>query len=86
MTPDRRTGSMHERIVALAVGQPKRVMIGALLLLVALGSQLPRVQIDTDPENMLPADQGARVQHDEVKRFVYSSPDCYRCHPSGRGD
>ncbi len=68
MTSDQSAGRLHERLVSLAVGQPKRVMIGALLLLVGLGSQLPRVQIDTDPENMLPADQGARVLHDQVKR------------------
>ena len=68
MTSERSATAMHDRIVALALGHPKRVMLGALLLLVGLGSQLPRVNIDTDPENMLPAEQGARVLHDEVKR------------------
>ena len=38
------------------------------LLFLGLGSQLPRIVVDTDPENMLPADQGARVLHDAVKR------------------
>lgn len=60
--------TLHERLVGLAVGRPRAVMALTLLLVIGLGSQLPRVRIDTDPENMLPADQGARVQHDEVKR------------------
>ena len=59
---------LPERLVALALARPRSVIVGALLLLVGLGSQLPRVRIDTDPENMLPMDQGARVQHEEVKR------------------
>jgi hypothetical protein len=44
------------------------VFAATLLLTAGLGLQLPRVRIDTDPENMLPAEQGARVQHDQVKR------------------
>jgi len=43
-------------------------MLAVALLCLALGSQLPRIVVDTDPENMLPADQGARVLHDAVKR------------------
>ena len=43
-------------------------MLAVALLFLCLGSQLPRIVIDTDPENMLPADQGARVLHDAVKR------------------
>jgi predicted RND superfamily exporter protein len=43
-------------------------MLAIALLTVGLGSQLPSIVVDTDPENMLPADQGARVLHDAVKR------------------
>jgi predicted RND superfamily exporter protein len=60
--------SFHERVVAFALRHPRKVLGATLLLFVGLGSQLPRVKIDTDPENMLPADEGARVQHDQVKR------------------
>ena len=42
-------------------------MLGALVLALGLGSQIPRIAIDTDPENMLPEDQSARVFHNEVK-------------------
>ncbi len=43
-------------------------MLAIGLLFLGLGSQLPRIVVDTDPENMLPADQGARVLHDAIKR------------------
>ena len=43
-------------------------MLAVALLFLGFGSQLPRITVDTDPENMLPADQGARVLHDAVKR------------------
>jgi predicted RND superfamily exporter protein len=43
-------------------------MLVIALLGLGLGSQLPRIVVDTDPENMLPADEGARVLHDAVKR------------------
>ena len=43
-------------------------MLAIALLFLGFGSQLPRIVVDTDPENMLPADQGARVLHDTVKR------------------
>lgn len=43
-------------------------MVAVAVLFIGFGSQLPRFVIDTDPENMLPADQGARLLHDAVKR------------------
>jgi predicted RND superfamily exporter protein len=43
-------------------------MLGVLALAVVLGSQIPRIMVDTDPENMLPADQSARVFHNRVKQ------------------
>ena len=43
-------------------------MLAVLVLAVALGSQIPRITIDADPENMLPADQSARIFHNKVKR------------------
>ena len=43
-------------------------MLAIALLCLGFASQLPRIVVDTDPENMLPADQGARVLHDAVKR------------------
>jgi uncharacterized protein len=59
--------SLREHIVGVAREAPRRDARRRLLT-IGLGSQIPRIQIDTDPENMLPADQGARLRHDEVKR------------------
>jgi len=60
--------SLREHIVGVALGRPRAVLGVVALLTVAAGIQIPRITIDTDPENMLPADQGARLLHDAVKR------------------
>ncbi|MFT6268816.1 MAG: putative RND superfamily exporter protein [Alphaproteobacteria bacterium] len=42
-----------------------------LVLTIGFCSQIPRIQIDTDPENMLDADHPARVFHNDIKtRFA----------------
>ena len=56
-----------DRVVDLSTRYPKTVVLTSAVLFLAAASQTPRISIDTDPENMLPADQGARVLHDEVK-------------------
>ncbi|MBK1733866.1 RND transporter [Halorhodospira abdelmalekii] len=45
----------------------RSIFAAMLLLVVALGALIPRIQIDTDPENMLPADQADRVLHNEIR-------------------
>ncbi|MDH3216193.1 MAG: MMPL family transporter, partial [Candidatus Krumholzibacteria bacterium] len=59
---------LRRGIIDFAVRFPKTIIVVVILLVVGLGSQLPRVRIDTDPENMLPADQAARVFHNLVKQ------------------
>ena len=59
---------LQENVIDLSLRHPRAIMLAVLVLAVALGSQIPRIAIDTDPENMLPADQGARVFHNAVKR------------------
>ncbi|SDZ77354.1 efflux RND transporter permease subunit [Microbulbifer marinus] len=62
---------MTERFFQWVIEHPRRIYAGVLLLTVALGALIPNIQIDTDPENMLPADNPARVFHNEVKsRFA----------------
>ncbi|SHG06554.1 hypothetical protein SAMN04487965_3238 [Microbulbifer donghaiensis] len=62
---------MTERFFQWVIDHPRRIYAGVLLLTVALGALIPNIQIDTDPENMLPADNPARVFHNEVKsRFA----------------
>ncbi len=54
-------------LVNLAVSHPKWVIVGAVLLTLAMGSFVPRAVIDTDPENMLTADEPVRVVHSRIK-------------------
>jgi len=54
-------------LVDLSMNRPKWVFLGVLLLTVIAGMQIPTIKVDTDPENMLPHDNPARVFHDQVK-------------------
>ncbi|MHC4137871.1 MAG: RND transporter, partial [Planctomycetota bacterium] len=56
------------RAINLSLHYPRSLMTAVVVLVLALGSQIPRIVIDTDPENMLPADQSARVLHNEAKQ------------------
>ncbi len=58
---------MKQALLEFALRRPRTVYVLALLLVILLGAQIPRIAIDTDPENMLPADQPDRVFHNEVK-------------------
>lgn len=58
---------MALRLLDLALNHRKTVFWGLGLLTLAFAAFLPSIQIDTDPENMLPADNPARVFHNEVK-------------------
>lgn len=49
------------------MNHPKLVVAAAVILTIVFGSQIPKIHIDTDPENMLPEDEEVRVFHDEVK-------------------
>lgn len=64
---------MKHRVMEFSVSHPKRVFwLVGLMTLLAL-AMIPKIQIDTDPENMLPADNPARVMHEEIKhRFGLS--------------
>ncbi|GMG87547.1 efflux RND transporter permease subunit [Biformimicrobium ophioploci] len=59
---------MADRFFQWVIDNPRRIYAGVLLLTLALGALIPRIQIDTDPENMLPADNAARMFHNEVKQ------------------
>lgn len=55
-------------LVHFCTTKPKTIYWVLLLLTIGVGSQIPRIQIDTDPENMLDAEHPARVFHNETKR------------------
>ncbi len=62
---------MKQSVIKLATEKPGKVYLAVWLLVVVLGAMMARIQIDTDPENMLPVDQADRVFHNEVEnRFT----------------
>lgn len=58
---------MGRRIASLAMHHPRMVFVATLLLTLVGTALIPLIQIDTDPENMLPADQPDRVRHNAIK-------------------
>jgi len=58
---------MKKKFLNLSIRHPRWVLAIAAVITVAAGAQFPKVKIDTDPENMLPADEAARVHHEEIK-------------------
>ncbi|RDB41876.1 RND transporter [Halomonas sp. DQ26W] len=52
---------MGKTIARFSMRHYRRVFLALLVLVVALGALIPRIVIDTDPENMLATDQPARV-------------------------
>ncbi len=59
---------MGKKIVAFSINNPKRVLLLSFLLVLILGFQIRKIQIDTDPENMLPETEPVRVTHNAVKK------------------
>ena len=58
---------MKRRILDFPLQHGRLVFIGLAVLTIGLGSAIPRIQIDTDPENMLSEDDPARLFHNETK-------------------
>ncbi|MFW8591100.1 efflux RND transporter permease subunit [Glaciecola sp. 2405UD65-10] len=60
-----------QKLVHFCTQKPKLVYGFLLVITLLFCAQIPRIQIDTDPENMLDAEHPARVFHNEVKtRFA----------------
>ncbi len=59
---------MRERFVRLATEHPKAIFLTVLILVAGVGSQMARIVVDTDPQNMLPADQAERLFHNASKK------------------
>ena len=53
---------MRNPFIEFAVGRPKWVLILTVLITIGFLAQFPRIQIDTDPENMLPEGEPARSE------------------------
>ncbi|MFW2403618.1 MAG: efflux RND transporter permease subunit [Gammaproteobacteria bacterium] len=62
---------MKNTILNLSTQRPVLVYWLTAIFVLLLGAQIARIQIDTDPENMLPVDQPDRVFHNLVEeRFT----------------
>ena len=59
---------MLERITKFSLDRPKTVIGLAIILTILFGSQFPKIAIDTDPENMLEANQPDRVHYNRIKK------------------
>jgi predicted RND superfamily exporter protein len=59
--------SIAQKLVHYCTQKPKIVYVVLVLLTLGFMAQIPRIKIDTDPENMLDAEHPARVFHNEVK-------------------
>ncbi|MEC4673182.1 MAG: RND transporter, partial [Nitrospirota bacterium] len=55
-------------LVNLSLTHPWKILGVVLVLTVSLGLQIPNIQIDTDPENMLSEDEFVRIFHNQVKK------------------
>ncbi len=58
---------MKRKILDFPLQHARLVFVGLAVLTVGLGSAIPWIQVDTDPENMLAEDDPARVFHNETK-------------------
>ncbi len=59
--------SVQEAIVGFPLHWPKMVILGAALITVVLAAAIVRVDVDTDPENMLPGDDPVRVINRSIR-------------------
>ena len=59
---------MAQLVIHWAINWPKTIYAVVALLAIALLTQVPRINIDTDPQNMLSHDNPARVFHQQVKK------------------
>jgi len=58
---------IKQHLVNFAFQHPKRVFLLMLVAVIVFAAMIPKIIIDTDPENMLPSDQEDRVFHEAVK-------------------
>ncbi|MEW6089242.1 MAG: MMPL family transporter [bacterium] len=56
------------RLVRFSIDYPKTVVALSVLLTVLFTAQFMKIKIDTDPENMLKADEPVRIFHQKVKK------------------
>ena len=64
-------GSLGDAVSRIATERPRTVYFVVLVVTLVTGALMAGIRIDTDPENMLPAEQPDRVFHNQVEdRFA----------------
>src|SRR4030042_5019497 len=58
---------LRHKITDSSLRHYKLVTVVMVAFTLVLGACIPRVKVDTDPENMLSPDEAVRVFHDETK-------------------
>ena len=58
---------MKRKILDFPLQHTRLVFIGLAVLTIGLGSAIPSIQVDTDPENMLSENDPDRIFHNEAK-------------------
>jgi len=58
----------RDKIIGYSVRHYKLATIIMVLFTLALGALIPRILVDTDPENMLPEDEPVRIFHNQTKK------------------
>ncbi len=58
---------MQDKITDYVLKQPKMIFLVVLMVSMLTAALIPLIQIDTDPENMLPDDQVERLFHNRIK-------------------
>ncbi len=59
---------LKKQITGFSVQHPRLITWIMVLVTLALGAFIPRITVDTDPENMLAEDEPVRIFHDLAKR------------------
>jgi len=59
---------MKNTLLNFSLSRPRTVYLLVLGMVIATLAMLPAIQIDTDPENMLPEQNSARLFHNAVKQ------------------
>ena len=58
----------NHRWILPAMQRPRLAIALMVALTLALGAMIPRITVDTNPENMLAADEPVRIFHNQVKK------------------
>ncbi len=57
-----------QKFIQFSITRPKVVTTAMVVMTLVLGALIARVHVDTDPENMLSADEFVRIFHDRTKK------------------